>query len=233
MVSESGSDQSEDPTAGSGSSPRARVFVALKIAPGIADELARMALELERFPVRLIAPADIHLTLVPPWNEVSIPGAVGKLRGVAGRFGEFVLEFRHVGYGPDPRRPRFLWVECAAGPDLAQLRASLLVAFEQTDERPFRPHVTLARLRANGTHHRAEMSDRSGACADATHWFGRASAIASSGRKRLQTACVAPVRHGSGTSKGAERCLAARWPRRFICRHSRRLDDQHGNSSRR
>lgn len=150
MVSKSGSDQTEDLAEGSDSSPRARVFVALKIEPGIADELARMALDLERFPVRLIAPADIHLTLVPPWNEVSIPGAVGKLRGVAGRFGKFVLEFRHVGYGPDPRRPRFLWVECAGGPDLAQLRASLLVAFEQTDERPFRPHVTLARLRANG-----------------------------------------------------------------------------------
>lgn len=150
MVSESGPEQTENLTAGSGSSPRARVFVALRIAPGIADELAKIALELERFPVRLIAPADIHLTLVPPWNEVSIPGAVGKLCGVAGRFGEFVLEIRHVGYGPEPRRPRFLWAECVAGPDLAELRASLLAAFEQTDERPFRPHVTLARLRANG-----------------------------------------------------------------------------------
>lgn len=150
MASQCGSDQTENPTAGSGSAPRARVFVALKIARGIADELAQMALELKRFPVRLIAPADIHLTLVPPWNEVSIPDAVGRLRGVAGRFGQFMLEFRHVGYGPEPRRPRFLWAECVAGPDLAELRASLLAAFEQTDERPFRPHVTLARLRANG-----------------------------------------------------------------------------------
>ena len=128
----------------------ARVFVALMIAPEIARELAQIALELERFRVRLIAPADIHLTLVPPWNEASIPDAVGKLGRVADRFGDFKLEFRHVGYGPEPRRPRFLWAECAAGPDLAQLRAELLLTFGQTEERPFRPHVTLVRLRGNG-----------------------------------------------------------------------------------
>jgi 2'-5' RNA ligase len=109
-----------------------------------------VARALERFPVRLIAPAAIHLTLVPPWNEVSIPEAVGKLHGVADRFGEFVLEFRRVGYGPEPRRPRFLWAECDAGPELARMRAALLLTFGQSDERSFRPHVTLARLRGNG-----------------------------------------------------------------------------------
>lgn len=150
MASESGSDQIGGLTA-SPSGPRpARVFVALKIAPEIADQLARVARELERFPVRLIATADIHLTLVPPWNEVSIPDAVGKLRRVADGFGDFNLEFRHVGYGPEPRRPRLLWADCAVGPDLAQLHARLVLTFGQTDERPFRPHVTLARLRGNG-----------------------------------------------------------------------------------
>jgi 2'-5' RNA ligase len=147
MASESGS---SGVTASSGGSRPARVFVALKIASEIAGELAQMARELERFPVRLIAPADIHLTLVPPWDEVSIPEAVGKLRRVADRFGAFTLEFRHVGYGPEPRRPRFLWAECAPGPELTQLRAELLLTFGQTDERPFRPHITLARLRGNG-----------------------------------------------------------------------------------
>jgi 2'-5' RNA ligase len=120
------------------------------MAPEIAGELAQIARELERFPVRLIAPADIHLTLVPPWNEASVPDAVEKLRRVTDRFDGFTLEFRRVGYGPEPRRPRFLWAECATGSDLARLRAMLLLTFGQTDDRPFRPHVTLARLRGNG-----------------------------------------------------------------------------------
>jgi 2'-5' RNA ligase len=41
-------------------------------------------------------------------------------------------------------------VECTATPEIAQLRAMLLLAFGQVDERPFRPHVTIARLRSNG-----------------------------------------------------------------------------------
>jgi len=150
MASESGSTKTDGTAVRAGRPQPARIFVALKIAPEIADELAQIARGLERFPVRLVVPADIHLTLVPPWNEVSMPDAVEKLRRVADRLGAFTLEFRRIGYGPEPRRPRFLWAECAAGQDIAQLRAVLLLTFEQTDERLFRPHVTLARLRGNG-----------------------------------------------------------------------------------
>jgi 2'-5' RNA ligase len=110
-----------------------------------------MARELERFPVRLIAPGDIHLTLVPPWSETSIPAAIEKLRGVAERSAPFTLAFQSIDYGPEPRRPRLLWAECATGDELAALHSALLLAFGQSDERPFRPHVTVARIRGNGS----------------------------------------------------------------------------------
>lgn len=128
-----------------------RVFVGVRIAPEIARALAQLARELERFSVRLVAPADIHLTLVPPWHENSVSGAIAKLRLVAGRFGAFPLTFQRVGYGPQPRRPRLLWAECAAGDEIVAFHAALLHAYGQIDERPFRPHVTLARIRGNGS----------------------------------------------------------------------------------
>ena len=127
-----------------------RIFVALRIVPEIARELAQYSRGLEQFSVRLAAPADIHLTLVPPWNESATPDSVEKLRGVADRFFPFTLTFRHIGYGPEPKRPRFLWAECVASKEIAEFRASLLQTFGQADERPFRPHVTLARLRDKG-----------------------------------------------------------------------------------
>ncbi len=127
-----------------------RVFVALKVAPRIARELAQMAGDLERLRVRLIAPDDIHLTLVPPWSETSVPGAIEKLRGVAGKATPFNLAFVHLSYGPQPRRPRLLWTECTASPELTALHAALLLVYGQSDERPFRPHVTVARIRGNG-----------------------------------------------------------------------------------
>ena len=130
--------------------PQMRVFVGLRIAPEIAGELARLARGLEGSSVRFISTADVHLTLVPPWNEASVVEAIERLRGVASRCDAFSLTFQHLSYGPVPRRPRLLWVECAVSDDIAALQSALVEAFWQKDERPFRPHVTLARIRGNG-----------------------------------------------------------------------------------
>lgn len=129
---------------------QARVFVGLKIAPQIATELALLAAPLKKLPVRLVEPADIHLTLVPPWQEASPPAAIDRLARVASGFAAFPLSFQHLGYGPQPKRPHLLWADCAASDELTALRAALLQAYGQTDERPFQPHVTLARIRGNG-----------------------------------------------------------------------------------
>ena len=125
----------------------ARIFVGLKISPQIAGVLATQTSELKEARVRLIAPADIHLTLVPPWQEGSIDQAVERLRRVAGMFKPFALTFQHLGYGPQPRRPNLLWADCAATDDITTLRDALMQAFGQQDSRPFRPHVTLVRIR--------------------------------------------------------------------------------------
>jgi 2'-5' RNA ligase len=128
-----------------------RVFVGLKVAPDIANELAGLARRLEGPSVRLITASDIHLTLVPPWNEIAITDAIDKLRTVAGCFASFLLRFEHVGYGPQPRRPRLLWAGCAASDELIGLQAALMRTYARMDERPFRPHVTLARIRGHGS----------------------------------------------------------------------------------
>ena len=141
---------SPNQTGGTEATPPARVFIGLKVAPEIAGELARLAKSIEQPSVRLIAPADIHLTLVPPWNEPSIPQAIERLRQVAAQFAAFWLTFEHVGYGPQKRRPRLLWVSCAAGDEITRLHAALSEAFGQRDERPFQPHVTIARIRQGG-----------------------------------------------------------------------------------
>ncbi len=139
-------EEAEAPQAGQ----QARVFVGLKVVPEVAAQLAQFATSLDRSFVRPIAPADIHLTLVPPWNETSIPDAIAKLCDVTRNFATFALIFRHVGYGPQARRPRLLWVDCTVSDECFALRTALLNTFQQIDERPFQPHVTLARIRAHG-----------------------------------------------------------------------------------
>ena len=130
--------------------PPPRVFVGIKIAPEIAAQLAAFAIGLERPFARPVAAADIHLTLVPPWNEPSTADAIAKLGRVAENFAAFTLVFQHVGYGPQPRRPRLLWADCAAGEDITALQAALMQAYGRTEERAFQPHVTIARIRGAG-----------------------------------------------------------------------------------
>jgi 2'-5' RNA ligase len=127
-----------------------RVFVGIKMAADIAEELARLARPLARYHVRLVPPEDIHLTLVPPWQETRISDAIRTLEQAIAGIGRFLLTFTHVSYGPQPRRPRLLWAECAASEEITLLHTALLDAFGRSETRPFRPHVTLARIRGNG-----------------------------------------------------------------------------------
>ena len=73
--------------------PRLRVFVGVKVAPTIARQLAQFAAVLKRPFVRPVAPADIHLTLVPPWNGAF---AAGGGRGCQSRNAKVAAET----YGP-------------------------------------------------------------------------------------------------------------------------------------
>ncbi len=125
----------------------ARVFVGVKIASDLAQELSELTAGLKDPCVRRVAPGDIHLTLVPPWQERSIEQAIERLRAVAILFSPLSLRLEHLGYGPQPRRPGLVWIDCAASEQIAALRAALMQAFGQQDHRPFRPHITLARIR--------------------------------------------------------------------------------------
>jgi 2'-5' RNA ligase len=129
-----------------------RLFIGIKIAPEIAEQLARLALPLKSFSVRLVPPADLHITLVPPWNESDVVETVEKLRVAVRDCQAFSLIFDRVAYGPNQRRPRLLWVECRATPPIARLKKVLLQAFGHANEkdRPFLPHVTLARMPREG-----------------------------------------------------------------------------------
>lgn len=123
-----------------------RVFVGLKIAPNIAQELAQRAHVFEHPPSRFVPCEDIHLTLLPPWNEIAIDEAIARLRRALTGLAPFPLTFTHLSYWPNHRRPRLLCAECTPTDELVALQSALLSAFGQTMDRRFQPHVTLARM---------------------------------------------------------------------------------------
>lgn len=99
-------------------------------------------------------PADIHLTLVFLGNVFAnqVPAYADLLdRAVAG-VAPFRYAVRGVGtFGP-PRTPRVVWAGVTAPPALALLQGRLAEGAQALgvppQDREFRPHVTLARVKA-------------------------------------------------------------------------------------
>ena len=126
-----------------------RLFVAIDIPEPIRDALARFAGEL---PAARWVPADqIHLTLrfigeAGPQTFQAIKAALSGLR-----FRGFPLALRGTGHFPPGKRPRVLWVGVEPNQGLAGLYRDLELALGEAgvtpEERPFSPHLTLARLK--------------------------------------------------------------------------------------
>ena len=62
------------------------------------------------------------------------------------------IDFRDAGFFPDERHPRVVWAGMAATPNLAELAVEIDQRLEllgiPREQRPFRPHLTLARFKS-------------------------------------------------------------------------------------
>jgi 2'-5' RNA ligase len=100
---------------------------------------------------RWVPTEQIHLTLafLGEVDEAAVERLSGELARI--RAPGFRLCFSGTGCFPDRRRPRVLWVGLVPHPRLKQLaagvREAVLACGIPQDERPFSPHITLARLK--------------------------------------------------------------------------------------
>jgi 2'-5' RNA ligase len=132
-----------------------RLFAAVPIPEPARGEIARLLARLREpgWPLRLIHDHGLHLTMkffgeVPPGRLEVIEEAV---RAAVPGTGALSLRLAEIGAFPNFRRPRIIWVGLDAPPALELLqdrleRLSEAIGFAP-DGQPFRPHVTLARVR--------------------------------------------------------------------------------------
>ena len=95
---------------------------------------------------------NLHVTLkfLGEVAQDKVPAAVEILRGVPAEF-PIPLRFQTLGFFPNERRPRVLWV----GLDSSQSLSNLAMAIDESlaalgvarEERDFSPHLTLARAK--------------------------------------------------------------------------------------
>lgn len=132
-----------------------RLFAAVPLpAPAqaaVAELLSR--LRGTGWPVRWVAPELVHLTL-KFFGEVTpdrVDAIAESLRQATAGVGSVPIELTDLGVFPSPAHPRVLWVGVDAPPVLELLqdrieRGADALGFPP-EGIPFRPHVTLGRLR--------------------------------------------------------------------------------------
>ncbi len=132
--------------------PIGRIFAAVPLPPEVrlALEDALGGLEI---PGKLVPPENWHLTLrfLGSIDEVVYERFLSRLAGVEAK-DAFAVHLDHIGAFPKPRRATVVWVGLDRGvEDLGQLNAIAEEAAQAAglvgEERPYHPHLTLARVR--------------------------------------------------------------------------------------
>lgn len=139
-----------------------RLFIAIDLPEDVREELCRL-----RTPIpggRWVPQSQLHLTLafLGDVEAGRVTELIGRLSGL--KSAPFVLRFDRLGCFPSRARPRVLWVGVRPEPLLGTLAERLREILDECaipqEERPFSPHITLARLKLPAPRESASFLDR-------------------------------------------------------------------------
>jgi 2'-5' RNA ligase len=143
------------PSAGPGAADGMRLFVALRFPESVRMAIrdATASLRGTGLSVRWTPVEQLHITL-RFLGDVDLPGAAGvgeRLAEAARECGPFDLPLGGVGAFPSMRRPRVVWLGAGPSTGITALHRSVETAVGECgfkpEGRPFRPHITLGRVR--------------------------------------------------------------------------------------
>jgi 2'-5' RNA ligase len=138
---------------------RHRIFVAVRLAPALVEAIAGVRAVLGETAARLrwVPPDNLHLTLrfLGSITTAALEKVIEATGEAAGETAPFVITLAGMGAFPSRRAPRVVWVGVTDGADrLVALAGALEGALRQRRvpraDRPFQPHLTVARARADG-----------------------------------------------------------------------------------
>ena len=144
-----------------------RAFIAIELPAGLIAELDSLEARLKgggTYPVKWVKPSSIHLTLkfLGSVDSGLVPGIVAAMEVAADGIHPFDLAVGGLGVFPDSRRVQVAWVGLIGQVDrLTVLQGRLETELARlgfaAERRPFKPHLTIARLRE-----RASPQERQG-----------------------------------------------------------------------
>jgi len=130
-----------------------RLFTGLSIAFATLDNLERLLAELRPLAALKWSPVgNLHITtrFIGEWPETRLAELEEALSRVP-PVGSFEIKIAALDYYPDSGRPRVLFAGISRAPALIRLAASIDEALAAIgcarDDRPYSPHLTLARIK--------------------------------------------------------------------------------------
>jgi 2'-5' RNA ligase len=145
-----------------------RLFLAINLSPEVRREVAAATAPLRECVPELawVREPLLHLTLKFLGEQPAerVDDIQGALAAVAGRHRELLMTLGGIGAFPNFRRARIVWIGVADDPRLELLHHDVEVACEtlgfEVEGRPFRPHLTLARVKQPLVEERARILSR-------------------------------------------------------------------------
>ena len=133
------------------------MFVALEIPSSVRENLADLltSLRVVSPQTRWVRPENLHVTLkfmgeVPETKLAATRSVLACVRSDQ----PVTVDFRGLGFFPNEKRPRVFWAGIEASPNLKTLAADIESVVEKLgiprEQRPFSPHLTLARFEPPG-----------------------------------------------------------------------------------
>jgi len=159
----------------------ARLFIAVNFPSALRREAWDASAPLRRsaLPVRWVAPEALHLTL-KFLGEVESPresAVLAAMHDLAPGSRPFTLSLGGFGAFPSVERPRVVWLGCEGVPALELLQHAVEQRMHALgfplEGRPFRPHLTLGRVRSGGQRRERDPPDL-GALLDGLDFTGAA-----------------------------------------------------------
>ncbi len=125
-----------------------RIFVAIPISEDLQNEILEWEKSYKNLPVKWLRGKNLHITLVPPWEEENVEKVKTVLKLVENRAEPLEVIFEKVEFGPHFDEPRLIWAEGQALKEIQNLKIEIEnVLGREPESRPFKLHLTLARFR--------------------------------------------------------------------------------------
>ena len=147
-----------------------RAFIAVTLPPEVRHfltDLQRKVRQAADVPVKWVETENLHLTLAFLGNvdETKTPDISKIMHTAAAGAQPLTLKVAGLGVFPNPRRPRIVWAGLTGDvPELQRLQWAVAEGLATLgfprDDKPFRPHLTLGRVRDSASSVQSETLGR-------------------------------------------------------------------------